>query len=171
MEYLTVKDPLKLRTDLKGRYDHLKATVLPRARYEWMHLQFQDFKTQQYREKGFQIYSKLISCVLVDEQLNAFLMKNHEVSPTGAAPLPEANVVGALDQSEALSSKRKGNKSGASSSNARAESHMTLKDDKPRTSQKYDKDVEENLALKDDIFDDLSEIIHMEVDDFFGDRN
>ena len=45
--------------------------------------------------------------------------------------------------------KRKGNKSGASSSNARAESHMTLKDDdKPRTSQKYDKDVEENLALR-----------------------
>ena len=30
---------------------------------------------------------------------------------------------------------------------------MTLKDDdKPGTSQKYDKDVEANLALKDDIF-------------------
>ena len=52
--------------------------------------------------------------------------------------------------------KKKGNKSGASSSNARAESHMTLKEgDKPETSQKYDKDVETNLALKDDVFDGL----------------
>ncbi|XP_019238503.1 PREDICTED: uncharacterized protein LOC109218578, partial [Nicotiana attenuata] len=45
VEYLTVKDPLELWTGLKERYDHLKATVLPRARYEWMHLRLQDFKT------------------------------------------------------------------------------------------------------------------------------
>ena len=45
VEYLTIKDPLELWTDLKGRFDHLKATVLPRVRYEWMHLRFQDFKT------------------------------------------------------------------------------------------------------------------------------
>ena len=98
-------------TDLKGRYDHLNATVFPRAHYEWMHLRFQDFKTvieykyvefritsqlklcgettkdedmlektfttfrasnvilqQEYREKGFQKYSELISCLLVVEQ-------------------------------------------------------------------------------------------------------
>ena len=49
---------------------------------------------------------------------------------------------------------------------------MTLKDDdKPGTSQKYNKDVETNLALKDDVFDCLGDITHMEVDDFFGDRN
>ncbi|XP_015080828.1 uncharacterized protein LOC107024370 [Solanum pennellii] len=270
IEYLRVKDPLELWTDLKGRYDHLKATVLPRARYEWMHLWItsqlklcgesiknEDMleKTpitfhasnvilqQQYREKGFQKYSELISCLLVAEQHNALLMKNHEARPTGAAPLPEVNVVGARDQSEVKgddhrgynntrgcdkdkrrytdrrcgghnirennmssqnnpsksncyrcgmkdhwknecrthehfirlyqnSFKKKGNKGGASSSNARAESHMTLKDDdKPGTSQKYDKDVEVNLALKDDVFDGLGDITHMEVDDFFGDRN
>ena len=34
------------------------------------------------------------------EQHNALLMKNHEARPTGAAPLPEANVVEARDQSE-----------------------------------------------------------------------
>ncbi|TMW82259.1 hypothetical protein EJD97_006399 [Solanum chilense] len=178
---------------------------------------------QQYSEKGFQKYSELISCLLVAEQHNALLMKkNHEVRPTGAAPLPKANVVEACDQSEVKrddhwgnnnargrgkdkrrytnrrgggqnkremnsqnnpsrsnchccgmkghwknecrthehfvrlyqnSFNRKGNKSGASSSNARAESRMTLKyDDKPRTSQKYDKDVETNLTLKDDVF-------------------
>nr|XP_004231656.1 uncharacterized protein LOC101250848 [Solanum lycopersicum] len=209
IEYLTVKDPLKLWTDLKERYDQLKATVLRRARYEWMHLRFQDFKTiieynsavfritsqlklcgetikdedmlektlttfhasnvilqQQYREKGFHKYSELISCLLVAEQHNALLMKNHEARPTRAAPLPKANVVGADDQSE------KENKSGASSSDAQAESHMTLKyDNKSGTSQKYDKDVEANLALKDDVFDGLGEITHMEVDEFFGDRN
>ncbi|XP_069145664.1 uncharacterized protein [Solanum lycopersicum] len=253
IEYLTVKDSLELWTDLKGRYDHLKATVLPRARYEWMHLWFQDFKTvieynfdvfmitsqlklcgetikdedmlektlttfhasnvilqQQYREKDFQKYSELISCLLVAEKHNALLMKNHEARPIGAAPIPKANVVKARDQYEVKRDDHRGynnawgrdkdkrrytncqggghnkrennmssqnnpskrNKSGASSSNARAESHMTLKDDdKPETSQKYDKDVEVNLALKDDVFDGLGDVTHMEVDDFFGDRN
>ncbi|XP_015057715.1 uncharacterized protein LOC107004007 [Solanum pennellii] len=91
IEYLMVKDALELWTDLKGRYDHLKATMLPRARYEWMHLRFQDFKTK---------YSELISCLLVAEQHNALLMKNHEARSTGAAPLSEAYVVEARDQSE-----------------------------------------------------------------------
>ncbi|XP_015086989.1 uncharacterized protein LOC107030107 [Solanum pennellii] len=44
VEYLTLKDPLELWIGLKGRYEHLKATILPRARYEWMHLWFQDYK-------------------------------------------------------------------------------------------------------------------------------
>ena len=38
VEYLTKKNSLELWICLKGRYDHLKANVLPRARYEWMHL-------------------------------------------------------------------------------------------------------------------------------------
>ncbi|XP_016574224.1 uncharacterized protein LOC107871880 [Capsicum annuum] len=104
VEYLTVKNPLELWIDLKGRYDNLKATLLPRARYEWMHLynsvvfrivsqlklcgetiNDEDMmeKTlttfhasnmilqQQYHEKGFQKYSELTSCLLVDEQHNA----------------------------------------------------------------------------------------------------
>ena len=46
---------------------------------------------------------------------------------------------------------------------------MTLKDDdKSRTSQKYDKDDETNLTLKDYVFDGLSNITHMKVDDLFG---
>nr|XP_004234874.1 uncharacterized protein LOC101266608 [Solanum lycopersicum] len=286
IEHLTVKDQLELWTDLKGRDDHLKATVLPRARYDWMHLRFQEFKTvteynsdvfritsklklcgetikdedmlkktlttfhasnvilqQQYREKGFQKYSELMSYFLVAKQHNSLLMKNHEARFTGDAPLLEVNVVEARDQSEVKrddhrgynnalghgkdiiryinrqggghnkrennirsqnnpsksncrrcgmkghwkneccthehfvrnyqnSFKKKGNKSGASSSNARAETHMTLKDDdNPETSHKYDKDVEANLALKDDVFDGLCDITHREVADFFGDRN
>ncbi|XP_019264396.1 PREDICTED: uncharacterized protein LOC109242026 [Nicotiana attenuata] len=100
VEYLTVKDPLELWTGLKERYDHLKATVLPRARYEWMHLRLQDFKTQQYSERDFKKYSELISCLLVAEQHNTLLLKNHEARPTGSAPLPEANMAAKRDKSE-----------------------------------------------------------------------
>lgn len=46
---------------------------------------------QQYRERSFKKYSKLISCLLVDEQNNESLIKNHELRPTGSVPLPEAN--------------------------------------------------------------------------------
>ena len=68
--------------------------------------------------------------------------------------------------------KRNGNKSGASSFNARAKSLMNVKDDvNPGTSHKYDKDIKTNLALKDDAFGGLGDITHMKVDDFFGDRN
>ncbi|XP_049391482.1 uncharacterized protein LOC125855844 [Solanum stenotomum] len=142
VEYLTVKDPLELWTGLKERYDHLKVTVLPMARYEWIHLRLQDFKTiceynsivykitsqlklygedikdedvlektltsfhasnlvlqQQYRERGFKKYSELISCLLVVEQHNTLLLKNHKARPTGTAPLPKANEVEAHGQS------------------------------------------------------------------------
>ncbi|XP_076932942.1 uncharacterized protein LOC143598671 [Bidens hawaiensis] len=47
---------------------------------------------QQYRERGFTKYSELISCLLVAEQNNELLMKNHETYPAGTAPFPEANV-------------------------------------------------------------------------------
>ncbi|KAK9664533.1 hypothetical protein RND81_14G049200 [Saponaria officinalis] len=46
----------------------------------------------QYREKGFKKYSQLISCLLVAEQNNELLMKNHESRPTGSTPFPKANV-------------------------------------------------------------------------------
>nr|XP_016489657.1 PREDICTED: uncharacterized protein LOC107809520 [Nicotiana tabacum] len=143
VEYLTVKGPLELWTGLKERYDHLKATVLPRARYELMHLRLQNFKTvseynsdvsritfqlklcgdvmndkdllektlttfhasnivlqQQYRKKGFKKYSELISCLLVAEQHNTFLLKTYEACPTGPAPLPKANMAARRDKSE-----------------------------------------------------------------------
>ncbi|XP_075092483.1 uncharacterized protein LOC142172709 [Nicotiana tabacum] len=93
-----VKDPLELWTGLKERYDHLKVTVLPRARYKWIHLQLH-FKTQQYRERGFKKYSELISCLLVAEQHNTLLLKNHEARPTRSAPLPEANMTTRRDKS------------------------------------------------------------------------
>ncbi|KAK9724347.1 hypothetical protein RND81_05G066200 [Saponaria officinalis] len=96
-EYLIVKDPLTLWTNLKERYDHLKTVILPKARYDWIHLRLQDFKSinmlektyqtfhdsqlllsQQYRQRGFKKYSELTSCLLVAEQNNEILLKNHQ---------------------------------------------------------------------------------------------
>ena len=47
---------------------------------------------QQYRERGFQRYSELISCLLVAEQNNELLMKTHQSRPIGFATFPEVNV-------------------------------------------------------------------------------
>ena len=43
-EYLTINDPLVLCKNLNERYDHQKAVILPKARYDWMHLRLQDFR-------------------------------------------------------------------------------------------------------------------------------
>ena len=51
----------------------------------------------QYREKGFKKYSDLISCLLVTEQNNEILLKNHESRPTGSTPFPEANAAAHKD--------------------------------------------------------------------------
>ncbi|KAK4721453.1 hypothetical protein R3W88_011686 [Solanum pinnatisectum] len=117
-----------------SKYDHLKMVIHQKARYHWMHLRLQDFKSmheynsvmfritsqlklcgeticeidmmektfstfhasnvllqQQYRVKGFKKYSELISHLLVVEQNNDLLMKNHENRPTGSEPLPKVN--------------------------------------------------------------------------------
>jgi hypothetical protein len=46
---------------------------------------------QQYRERGFKKYSDLISCLLVAEQNNELLMKNHNSRPVGSQPISEVN--------------------------------------------------------------------------------
>ncbi|KAK5836390.1 hypothetical protein PVK06_012177 [Gossypium arboreum] len=92
MEYLTMKYPLELWKNLKERFDHQKMVILPKTSYDWMHLRLQDFKTQQYCEKGFKRYSELVSCLLVVEQNNE-LMKNHGIHPTSSSPFPKVNVV------------------------------------------------------------------------------
>ena len=46
---------------------------------------------QQYRERRFTRYSELIACLLVAEQNNELLLKNHQSRPTGSVSLPEAN--------------------------------------------------------------------------------
>ncbi|KAJ0043745.1 hypothetical protein Pint_18352 [Pistacia integerrima] len=65
-EHLTVKDPLTLWENLKEMYDH--------------------------QRKGFSKIFRTISCLLVAEQNNELLMKNHKARPTGSTPFPEVNV-------------------------------------------------------------------------------
>ena len=57
-EYLTIKDPLVLWNNLKERYDHQKTVILPKARYDWMHLRLQNYKTvSEYNSAMFRISS------------------------------------------------------------------------------------------------------------------
>ncbi|XP_074378380.1 uncharacterized protein LOC141719916 [Apium graveolens] len=44
---------------------------------------------QQYRERNFRKYSELISLLLVAENNNELLLKNHQIYPTGSAQLPK----------------------------------------------------------------------------------
>ena len=63
IEYLTVKDPLILWTKLKKRFDHQKTVILPKSRYDWMHLRLQDFKSvSEYNSALFKISSRLKLC-------------------------------------------------------------------------------------------------------------
>ncbi|CAM8911669.1 unnamed protein product [Rhodiola kirilowii] len=48
---------------------------------------------QQYRERGFTKYYELISVLLVAEQNNELLTKNHHSRPTGSTPILEANAI------------------------------------------------------------------------------
>ncbi|CAM8885676.1 unnamed protein product [Rhodiola kirilowii] len=48
---------------------------------------------QQYRERGFTKYYELISVLLMAEQTNELLMKNHHSRPTGSTPILEANAI------------------------------------------------------------------------------
>ncbi|KAL5813880.1 hypothetical protein ACOSQ4_024521 [Xanthoceras sorbifolium] len=46
---------------------------------------------QQYRERRFTKYSQLITCLLVAEKNNEFLLKVHELRPTGSNTFSELN--------------------------------------------------------------------------------
>ncbi|CAM8956553.1 unnamed protein product [Rhodiola kirilowii] len=62
-EYLTVKKPCELWKNLKERYDHQKAVMLPLYRDEWTALRFQDFKkVSEYNSAMFKIVTHLRFC-------------------------------------------------------------------------------------------------------------
>lgn len=63
LQYLTIKDPLKLWKNLKERYDHLKLVVLPQARQDWLNIRLLDFKNiTEYNSEMFRIISQLELC-------------------------------------------------------------------------------------------------------------
>lgn len=62
-EYVAVDDPLVLWKALCERYNHQKMVILPRARYEWTHLRFQDFKSvSEYNSAMHRITSLMNLC-------------------------------------------------------------------------------------------------------------
>jgi hypothetical protein len=62
-KYLTIKDPLILWNNLRERYEHQKSVTLPKARYEWINLRLQDFKSvAEYNSTLVKISSKLKLC-------------------------------------------------------------------------------------------------------------
>ena len=76
-EYLTIKDPLVLWKNLKERYDHQKTFILPKARYDWMHLRLQDLRiVAEYNSSLFKISSKLQLCE-EKKSLNQICWKKH----------------------------------------------------------------------------------------------
>ncbi|KAI5668341.1 hypothetical protein M9H77_18194 [Catharanthus roseus] len=61
--YLIVKNSLILCNHLKESYDYLKMVVLPKARYDWLYLRLQDFKSiSEYNSSVFRITSQLKLC-------------------------------------------------------------------------------------------------------------
>ena len=62
-EYLTIKDHFIIWNNLSEQYDYQKTVILPKARYDWMHLRLQDFKSvSDYNSVLFKISSQLELC-------------------------------------------------------------------------------------------------------------
>nr|KAJ0219150.1 hypothetical protein LSAT_V11C300142090 [Lactuca sativa] len=97
-EYLDVTDPSILWNLLKERFDHEKEYCGQQVTNEDMlektysTIYATDITLmQQYRMQKLTRYSNINACLLVAEQNNELLMKNHESRPTGSVALPEAN--------------------------------------------------------------------------------
>ncbi|XP_059302177.1 uncharacterized protein LOC132054133 [Lycium ferocissimum] len=102
MEYLTVKD---LHFKSNCAYNSAMFKIISQLKlysenitdHDMLEKIFSTFPAssmlmqQQYREMRFKKYSELISHLLVAEQHNELLMKNHESRPTGIVPFPEVN--------------------------------------------------------------------------------
>ncbi|KAM2468286.1 hypothetical protein PS1_010002 [Malus domestica] len=62
-EYLAEEDPSALWGVLADRFDHQNDIFLPKARHDWQHLRFQDFKSvNEYNSEVYQIRSLLKFC-------------------------------------------------------------------------------------------------------------
>ncbi|CAA7052728.1 unnamed protein product [Microthlaspi erraticum] len=62
-EYITKEDPADLWNSLKVRFDHQKYMILPQARYEWLNLRFQDYKSvAEYNSIMYNITSRMKMC-------------------------------------------------------------------------------------------------------------
>ncbi|XP_026447239.1 uncharacterized protein LOC113347780 [Papaver somniferum] len=88
-QYLTMKNPYTMWTELKDSETITDADLLEKT-YSTFHAS-NILLQQQYRESQFKKYSDLISCLLVAEQNNELLLKNHQIHPTGSTVALEMN--------------------------------------------------------------------------------
>ncbi|KAK9124411.1 hypothetical protein Sjap_014013 [Stephania japonica] len=70
---------------------------------------------QQYRARQFKKYSELISCLMVAEQNNELLLKNHNSRPTGSVSINEANAASYNDHKKGHGKKNHGRENGKGS--------------------------------------------------------
>ncbi|XP_074374067.1 uncharacterized protein LOC141714447 [Apium graveolens] len=99
-EYLTVKNQPTLWTNLKDRFDLQKLVQFPHARYDWINIRLQDFKSvAEYNSALFKIRSKLIlrgENIIDTDMIEKTLLTFHPktmilIRPTGSAQLPEVH--------------------------------------------------------------------------------
>ncbi|XP_048620099.1 uncharacterized protein LOC125590545 [Brassica napus] len=108
-----MENPLDLWTALQRRYDHQKTVLLPKARHEWKNLRFMDYKSvDEYNSVLFKIVSMMRLCgeevtekELLDKTFSTFhstnvLLQQHEMRPTRASALSEANEAEKKDPKE-----------------------------------------------------------------------
>ncbi|XP_070675677.1 uncharacterized protein [Malus domestica] len=87
-EYLTVEDPITFKMKLCG--DTITEEMLLEKTFNIFHASNMLLQ-QQYRARGFTEYNQLIYVLLVTEQNNELLMKNHNSRSTRSASFPEVN--------------------------------------------------------------------------------
>ncbi|XP_048629603.1 uncharacterized protein LOC125601487 [Brassica napus] len=95
---------------LKDQYDHHRMVLLPKARHDWMHLRFLDYKSvDEYNSALFKIVSILKLCgqevsdsMMLEKTYMTFNQSNSSngARPAGTAPLPEAHEVEKNDPKE-----------------------------------------------------------------------
>lgn len=79
-EYMTEEDPKVLWDSLKDRYGHQVKALLPKAKREWLHLRFQDYKSvEQYNSVLHHIVTclklcgeKITDADMIDKTLSTF---------------------------------------------------------------------------------------------------
>ncbi|KAL7598887.1 hypothetical protein Lser_V15G22442 [Lactuca serriola] len=92
---------------------------------------------QQYRMQKFTRYSELNACMLVAEQNNELLMKNHESRPTGSVALPEANATN-IDGNNRGCGQKRNNYQSSQRNNVHTQDNAKVARHDTGTSQKSD---------------------------------
>ncbi|XP_026432321.1 uncharacterized protein LOC113329693 [Papaver somniferum] len=101
---------------------------------------------QQYRERCFKKYSELISCLLVAEQNNELLLRNHESRLVGSVSVPESHATTSSTNGNARGNNKgkgkrgRGNKKNQDKNSGFKPNQQEWKDGTPKKEQNPDKE-------------------------------